>query len=137
MLGFLVVSIVRSFVAFFSHNLQIRIFNTNGRALHQNLFNSFVDTDMIWLGNCPASDIDYKLSYDLKTVDLSISKRSHLMLESLAHVICGILVLNFVDYGIMFGASLFFLVFYRYYSKKYLRTARWLIKFIENSSSSV
>lgn len=90
-----------------------------------------------WFQEYPTCEIDYKLSYDLRVIDNKINDGIRLVLDDLFFVIGGLIILNYIYFGMMIFATIFFLLITLMIARKFLKTIKNFVSFIADTSSIV
>lgn len=76
----------------------------------------------------PANRIIYRLSYDQMILDDKLNESMHGGIESLLFILGGLLIMNYVYYGIFLLLSIFIFVYLYQLLKNYLKVTTVIIQ---------
>lgn len=118
-------------------NLFIRMILGNSRAIHDEVLEVFLRMSIPWFQRHPTCEIDYKLSYDLRLLDNDLNDRLRKVFEATSFLVGGLLLLNYIYFGLMVIFNIIFLLIICYIGSTFLRTIKYFIRFIADTSTKV
>ena len=131
------IALVAAIFAVFRDVLFIRMIIQTSRTLHDHVMNLLLHMELIWLNEHPNANPDYKMSYELRTVDNSVNDRIQASMSSLSFCIGGLILLNYVYIGGMFVVTVLLVWYVFGVCRKYIRTTKNFIRFMVEESANL
>lgn len=134
---YIAISLSSAVFSLFRDNLFMRILHQNSRHVHDCVMDVFLRMNLPWYEEYPTCNIDFKLSYDLRTLDNNINDKLLRVFESATFLVGGLIILNYIYLGAMFVTTVLFIAVAAFVVRKFLRTVKNFIFFIKESSEVV
>jgi len=136
LLTYLGLSIFVSLLAFLSDISFTNVIKKNAHKLHKLMVLSLMNIYLQWFTTNYEAEIDYLLSADMRKVDTKINFQLENMIESLTFVIAGLLVLNYIYWGLFSIVTILVFLYLHYILKNLFKTIENLVKFIAENEAS-
>lgn len=107
----------------------------NSNYAHKRSLDTFLNLPLRWLNKYPTAEIDYKMTYDMRTIDTKLSNEFLVFFDSLAYFVGGMIILNIVYVGVMLFVTVILCYFAYRNIKKLMATTRTFIILIEKYAS--
>lgn len=107
----------------------------NAKVVHKKVVNAFLNLSLSWINTHPTCELDYKLSYDLRSMDTNVNKGLQDLIESFVFCLGGMIILNYIYLGGMLIATIIIGLYAYITITVFLKTTNSFINFIAEGSS--
>ena len=105
--------------------------------MHDQLVDTILKMKARWLTVFPVSRISYNASNDVSTLDYKLVVSIRMLFESIALTLAGLMVWNYIYYGVIMIVIALVGIYSVYILRKFLRTAPFFIRFIAEDRAKV
>lgn len=95
---------------------------------HSKLLQKLLRVDLMWFNTTDNKRLGYKFSYDMKILDSILSSKLQNLLESLMFFTAGMVILNYIYFGLMAIVTIIMLIYVNWLTKKFLKSMKFLVK---------
>jgi hypothetical protein len=101
------------------------------------MLNAMLNMKLRFFNMFPTTRIDFKLSYDMRRIDTIINRHISHLIEALAFVLGGMMILNYVYIGTMLIVTIFLGIYLKSVIRRFVITTTKIIQFIAENTSGM
>lgn len=137
MMIYLGLSLTASFFVILRDLMFTRTIMKNSNEVHNKMLHAMLNMKLKFFNMFPTARVDFKLSYDIRRIDTVINRNFSNLIEAIAFVFGGMLILNYVYIGTMLIVTIILGIYLKYIVRKFVNTTTKIIQFIAENTSAM